>query len=217
MSTPVLWSTKIDDDANLVHVLYYILTDDNHIGLDPNLIDINTFNTASQKLVQEKIGGSYVVHASNDLSRCVSEILDWIGGKLYRNEEGKVCLKLIRSDENPSVTLTDSDIIEITSVTIPTWISVPCAMCLEWINPTRDYEPDWIYTFDPGVEDDVGMFKLQEFSYNIIASAEIAQRVLQNKATYLMYPKSTIKLRITKYLAPHSVFEVQSDLSLIHI
>jgi len=210
VNTPVSGVAKIGDDANLVHVLYHILTDDNHIGLDPDLIDISTFDTTSQKLIQEGIGGSYVMIASSDLSKCVDEILDWIGCKLYRNEEGKICLKPIRP-ETPGVTLTDSDIIEITSVTIPTWFTVPCAMCLEWINPTRDYEPDWIYTFDPGVEDDVGMFKMQEFSYSVIASAEIAKKVLQQKATYLMYPKATIKFRTLKYLSPYSVFRIQSD------
>lgn len=197
----------INEDANPVQILYHILTDSFHFGLSPLQLDTASFEEASATLVSEGVGCSYVIESTSDLSSCVSEILDWIGGKLYW-KNNKLHLKLLRH-EDPAVTLDDSDLFDI-SLESPTWSQVHCAASLEWINPKRDYETDWIYLVDHGAEEMMGTFRMREFSYRIIASPSTAKKVLARKLNELVYPRATVKFTTSVTLDPFSVVRIES-------
>jgi len=200
---------KVGDDANLMQVLYYILTDRWYLNIPESLVDKDSFIAAGNTLASEGIGGSYVVSTSADLGQVIREILDWCGAKLYWYQN-KIHVKVIRNTGSATLTLTDDDIDNL-SLEGNLWTAVHCAASLEWIDPHNDYETNWIYQIDHGTEAVAGNFKLNEFSYRVIASDTIAKKVLDRKMTEVTFPRIKATFTTTASIEPYQIIEIDSD------
>jgi len=188
---------KVGDDANLMQVLYYILTHRWYLNISEGLVDKSSFETAGNELASEGIGGSYVVATSADLSQVIREILDWCGAKLYWYQ-GKIHVKVIRNTGSATLTLTDNDIDKL-SMEGNLWSVTHCACSLEWIDPENDYETNWIYQIDHGAD-------------KVIASDDVAKKVLERKLNEVTFPRVKVTFTTTTSLEPYQTIEINSDL-----
>jgi len=95
-------------NANPAYIIYDILT--NLVKVSPFLLDSASFSTAAATLYSEKLGMSIVINTSKKAIDWIKEILRYIDGVVYFNNNiGKYSLNLLRDDytiENlPSVSV----------------------------------------------------------------------------------------------------------------
>jgi len=190
------------DHLNPVQILFDILTNDYLLGIPTDLIDRDSFVEAGNILENEGIYISLVVRESNDLSRAIKTILEIIDGKLYW-KDGKIALKLLRP-ESSSYTLDDSYLKDL-QITGRTWAGVPCGVSIEWIDPDREFETNWIYITDPAAQACAQVFSLSEFSWDAIFTKEVAQKIAQRKLKLVTFPRLEARF-VTRY--PVSIFDV---------
>lgn len=108
-------------DMNPVHIIRESLTNTAWgMGYASGDIDSTSFEAAADTLVTEGMGISILWEREQTLEEFIGEILRHIDAVLYVSRStGKFIIKLIR-EETPSVTLDESNIVEVTSSKRPT-------------------------------------------------------------------------------------------------
>lgn len=197
------------DHLNPVQIIYDILTNDYLFGISKTLVDESSFVDAGNILQNEGIFVSVVVRETTDISRTLKDLLEAIDGKLYW-KNGKIAIKLLRY-ETPSYTLDDSQIRDL-QIQGDTWSGIPCGVSVEWIDPDREFETNWLYVVDPAALACSDVFSLSEFSWNLIFTKDVAQKIAQRKLKLVTFPRLKVHFK-TKYpVQVLDVFTLQSSL-----
>jgi hypothetical protein len=134
---------KIGNDANPADVIYDVLTGIfGKLGLDPSLIDMESFQLAAYTLYTENHGYSRVIEDTRSGTDILQEILVQIAGSLYEDPTmGKFKLKLIRNDYDPTTVpvIDRSNCIQLTNFVSGGWSGLPNKLRLTYTNAQDDY------------------------------------------------------------------------------
>lgn len=124
-SADMNFDTIGDGDANPACVLYDLLTNPwGRMGLDTELIDLDSFQAAAETLEEEQHGFSMIIYNANQAGEIIAEILKQIDGVMYEDTgTRKIVLKLIRDDVDPEdlPTLDESNVQRVDSFSTSTW------------------------------------------------------------------------------------------------
>ena len=138
-------------DANPAAVIYDVLTNPfGRVGLDPALVDVDSFADVAATLRDEEHGISIVFAGSEDAQRIVRTILDQIDGVMYVDPAtGKLVLGLIREDyvvaDLPVVTT--SNVIGKPKKPGTLWAGTVNVVRVTWSDPSKGYR-DAVATAD---------------------------------------------------------------------
>lgn len=96
--------TDFQGDADPAEVIYCILTDPfGKLGLDPALVDLDSFMAASTTLKAEGFGYSRAFETGMGANEMIQDVLRTIDGALgFNRASGKLTLTLIRNDYDPT-------------------------------------------------------------------------------------------------------------------
>jgi len=197
------------DHLNPVQIIYDILTNDDLLGISVDLIDKTSFETVGTTLANEGIYVSVLLRDSNDVSKTLKDLLELIDGKLYW-KNGKITLKLLRY-ESSSYTLDDSQIKDL-EIEGKTWAGIPTGVSLEWVDPDRNFETNWMYVVDHAAMACANVVSVAEFSYDFIFTKSVAEKIVERKLSNLTFPRMKVKFKTKSDVQVYDVFRIDSDL-----
>lgn len=115
----------IGPDANPAHILYDVITNlDWGMGYTAAVIDVASFQAASQKLHAENFGISIIWGDSQPIEDFIAEILKHINASMYMDRKtGEFVLQMVRDDYVPASleSFDNTNIIEMKSFSRKTW------------------------------------------------------------------------------------------------
>lgn len=130
-------------DANPAHIIFECLTNtDWGMGASPTIIDVGSFEAASDTLLAEKFGLSMIWSQQATIEDFVKEVLDHIQATLFLNPRtGLLTLKLIRGDYDPA-TLREfnPDNCDATNRQRKAWAETINEINVTWTNPKNEQE-----------------------------------------------------------------------------
>lgn len=134
----------IGEDANPAWVLYDLLCGKVwKLGLDPDDVDLDSFQAAADQLVFEQHGISIVFYQPEDASEVLQTVLAQINGLLFVNPAtGKLTLKLVRAGDTSVLVFDTTNTIGRPKIMVTSWSSTKNHIQLGFTNRGRDYKPD---------------------------------------------------------------------------
>lgn len=135
----------IGQESNPINVIYDLLTSDLKLGLPASYIDFTSFQTAASTCYTEGNGYSRTIETTKPASEHIQEILRQIDGAIDEDPStGKLVIKLIRADYNPSTILhvTKDNCDKLTGFAMGGWTGLQSSVRLEYTNRAKDYADD---------------------------------------------------------------------------
>jgi hypothetical protein len=133
-------------DANPSEVIKEILTGSyGKLGIDPSLIDNNSFSDAAVTLLNEKNGYSRSVDSAQDAAQIITEILVQIDGTIFTDPaSGKIKIKLVRPDFDPNTIpeINQFNCKDLENLTLGGWSDIVNRVRLKWTNRSKGYVDD---------------------------------------------------------------------------
>ena len=133
----------IGGDANPAAIIYECLSDtDWGMGASSSIINLESFETAAQTLLNEGFGLSMQWTRQSTIETFVSEVIDHIQATLFVNpRDGLLTLKLIRDDYDVG----DLPVLDETNCTVTgfdrkAWGETTNEIVVTWTNPTNEQE-----------------------------------------------------------------------------
>jgi hypothetical protein len=131
-------------DCNPIDVINDLLTDSRKLGVDPSLIDSNSFTVAGVILANESHGYSRCFTEAINLAEMLAEVLRQIDGALYWDPRvGQMKIKLVRGDYDP-VTLpivTPDNCVELQNFAAGGWTDIVNRVVVKFSDRVSDYKP----------------------------------------------------------------------------
>lgn len=125
-------------DANPSHMIFECLVDDDFgLGMDVNLIDVASFNTAAEILFAENLGLSFKWTTQTTVQEVINDIERHIDGKLFMHPAtGKMTLRLVRevTDLSGALHLNEFNS-KITSYQRKSWNETVNELIVSWTDP----------------------------------------------------------------------------------
>ena len=202
------------DDIDPAEAIYTILTDRwKGLSVDPDDIDLSTFQDASTTLISENNGCSLVVSSPQNGKKVITEILRQIDGILYQDgASGQIKLKLIREDYTPAaLTVYDEDdIIKVTNFSKTAWGDVKSEVRVSFSN--RDSQSSRVaIAQDMAIANMMGSRQISEISFPFCYSKSLANKLAARELSLLSTPlfRMTVQMNRNGYaLAPADVIKI---------
>jgi hypothetical protein len=167
----------IGDDANPVEILYDILRSDwGRLGIDPALIDTDSFSDGAQVCENEGNGMSIALASPGDASDAIEEILTQIDAILFEEPSTrKITLKMIRDDYDVDdlEVYGPSDISEISNYSAATWQDTKNQVRVIYNSREDEYNDKTAFAQD--------MSRVQKFDLGTLEDGEIAIDLIQDR------------------------------------
>lgn len=189
------------NDANPAAILYEILT--NKVwgrGMDPTLIDKESFKDASQYFANQNLGMSFSINEQQSLSDIVESvrlhvdtILVWNGSEVRCRvlmDESKAYDDILKLDAN---TLRDLE------VTRPAWPDVVNEVRCEFVSREDNYEPQNVIVQNIGAIDTVGQINSKKIGLRGFSTWDNADRTAKRLLSDISYPAATIRFKVDRY------------------
>lgn len=189
-------------DANPANVLWDLLTNAwGRGGLDPSLLDQQSFYNCGVVLAAENLGISFVIYDRTDMGTVVNNILNTIDGCLFEDPtDGKLHLKLIRNDYNPATipVFDPSNIIRIEDDDETDWDLTINKMIVSYTSREANYTTRTAPQDDQGNFYAVGEIRPLDNSYPYITEASTAFSVAARDLKVLSRPLRIVKVRVNR-------------------
>lgn len=188
-------------DANPAAILYEIFT--NKVwgrGIDPDLLDIQSFRDCADYFNANKIGMSFTLEGQSTLSDTVDSIrlhvntiVIWTGGKLVCR-----CLMDTAQSYSQQIEITKSQVIGEPEFTRPLWNATFNELRCEFTNRKNRYQPDTVYVQDLANIDSVGLINTKKIGLRGFSDRETAQRQANRILREISYPAATLRLYVNR-------------------
>lgn len=179
-------------DANPAEVLYHVLTNDwGRMGLDPELIDTDSFATAAQILDAENHGWSMTLGRSHEAANYLNELLNQIDGVLFEDPfTHKISLKLVREDytvfELPH--LVTNDLVRIEKFEATLWPDTYNQVRVSFIDRADGYSERSTIQQNSANFIKQGRWKTIELNYPGCKDADLARRLAARELRFHSVP-----------------------------
>jgi hypothetical protein len=188
----------IGDDANPVEILYDILRSDwGRLGIDPALIDTDSFSDGAQVCENEGNGMSIALASPGDASDAIEEILTQIDAILFEEPSTrKITLKMIRDDYDVDdlEVYGPSDISEISNYSAATWQDTKNQVRVIYNSREDEYNDKTAFAQDMSNIGFQGAIKSAEYNFGGITTADNANAIAARELNMLSIP--LVKMRI---------------------
>jgi hypothetical protein len=190
-------------DANPAWVIYDLLCRPVYgIGIDPDDVDLDSFQAAADTLEDEAHGCSIVVQQMTDAPRVFADLLSQIDAVLYEAPStGKIKLRLIRRDydvEDLPVMNADN-VVERPRVEDLHSRECPNEVRVNFTNRARDYKPDTVPSpVRPAGTDFNSRRRWTEFNAPGCMNAELAARIAVRELNVIGQPLRTITAKVNR-------------------
>lgn len=185
-------------DANIAEAIYEVLTSPSiGLGLDPGLIDTQSFIDAGNTLAAEGLGVSLLTTRVQKASDLIQLLLDVADGLLFEDRDGKFRMRLLRDDFGPvdSLFLLDeSNVISVEKFNRSSWSETFNHVNVKF----TDREQDNIET--GAMAQDLANFRTTQEEARIekampaIGTSEVARIVAERQLRQLSFPLANVKL-----------------------
>ena len=182
-------------DINPAHAIFYILYD--MLKIPINMIDTNSFDSASQTLYNEGLGISFIMEGSKSAKEWIKEILRHIDGLLFFDvETGKYTLRLIRDGDLVVNTFTDDDVrdVQFSRQSVEDLYS---QIIVEYTDlEGKTFGRSAIKAWIPSVRKILGFERSNSFTFMMITNKSNANKILKRLVKKTAYPLATLKMKI---------------------
>lgn len=203
----------IGPDANVVHVIYEVMTNtDWGIGMPAAAINTAVWEAASEVVFNEGIGISLMWTEQQSAEDFIADLLGYIEGVIYTNPRtGLLDIKLIRADYNPAALFEITpDNAQLSGFQRKMWGETTNEIVVTWTNP--DTEEEETITVQepgnlamqgypvsdsknyPGVRSSSLAMKLARRDLRVAASPLMSCRAVVNRSAWDIVPGSVVKL-----------------------
>ena len=190
-------------DANPAAVIYDVLTNPfGRVGLDPALVDVDSFADVAATLRDEEHGISIVFAGSEDAQRIVRTILDQIDGVMYVDPAtGKLVLGLIREDyvvaDLPVVTT--SNVIGKPKKPGTLWAGTVNVVRVTWSDPSKGYRDAVATADDPAnVAAQGGYQRPRDFAFPGVTNPILAYFLANRELNFLSRPLERLEITVNR-------------------
>lgn len=204
---------NIDGDANPAAMLYELLTDERWgLGMDPALIDTDSFLAVGAALADEGLGLSMQFTDQTDQEEIIEEILRHIDGVRFQDPgSGLLSIALIRDDYDPEDLphIDDDATIEIDEFVRPGLEAVSNKVLIGYVDRDQAYQAKVAIAVDLAGVQALGRHSPQDMKFYGISKASIAQQIAARELKGVSYPFASIRLvvnRTAQALRPGSPF-----------
>lgn len=188
--------------ANPAAILYEIFT--NKIwgrGLDPDLIDVQSFRDAADYFISQKIGLSFALDGQNSLADVVDSvrmhvntIVIEVGGRLYCR-----CLMDTTNSYAHTIEINASHLGGDPELTRPMWPSTYNEIRCEFNCRTNRFQSEVALAQDLGNIQTIGIINSKKIGLRGFIDRQAAQRAANRILRDLSYPSATLKLFINRF------------------
>jgi len=139
---------NMTNGANPAAVIYDIMTNATYgIGMDPREINLTAFNAAASVWNTKGYGLNFVLNQQNEAQALIEQILNWVGGSFFIDNNGKFCIYAYNDTDTPVTTLTEDDFVEF-SIERQSWSVTYNDLRIKYTDANCDYVSKTIGMFD---------------------------------------------------------------------
>lgn len=184
--------------ANPAAVIYDIMTNTTYgIGMDPDEINLDSFNAAAAVWNTKGYGLNFVLNQKNEAQALIEQVLNWVGGSFFIDNNGKFCIYAYSDSDLPVATLTEDDFIEF-SIERQSWSTTYNDLRVKYTDANCDYVSKTIGMFDNSnyqVQNTPNQVVIDLTCFNDITTvSKRAWELLKN----LSYPILKIKFKLNE-------------------
>lgn len=186
----------LGDDANPAYAAAEILTNRQFgAGIDPGLLDVDSFHAAAKVLKEESHGTSQLWDNQRVSGDVVLELMRQTGMLLQPDPvTGQHKLRLLRETEEAVINLDDSNIKRIHSYSRAAMDEATNALALEYTAATEKWEPRPVEVQDLAAIEVAGQVITGTASYAGITNSNLAQVLALRDLRALSAPLATVRL-----------------------
>jgi hypothetical protein len=188
----------IGDDANPVEILYDLLRSDwGRLGIDPALIDTDSFSDGAQVCEDEGNGMSIALATPDNAKDAIEEILTQIDAILFEEPSTrKITLKMIRDDYDVDdlEVYGPSEISEVSNYSAATWQDTKNQVRIIYNSRADEYNDKTAFAQDMSNIGFQGAIKSAEYNFGGITTAENANTIAARELNMLSIPLAKMRI-----------------------
>lgn len=188
-------------DANPAAILWEVFT--NQIwgkGMDPDLLDEESFVQTSQYFEAEEIGMSFTLESQTIITEAVEQIRShvqtvviWSNGKLYCR-----CLMDRSRAYSPMITLT-ADSVSDPQLARPTWPSCPNELRANFCNRYNNFQSEIVIAQDMAGIATQGRINSTTIDYPAFSNRATCDKAVRRNLAEISYPQATLSLKLNRF------------------
>lgn len=192
--------SAIGNETNPAHIIYECLTNtDWGMGASSSIIDVASFNSAAEVLVDEVFGLSMIWTRQSTIESFINEVIDHIQATLYASPRtGLLTLKLVRGDYNEAdLPIINPDNAILNNFQRKAWGETVNEIVTTWTNPANEQE-ETVTMQDLGNITMQGDVISDSRNYYGIRNAELAARVTARDLRMAAAPLSSCEVQVDR-------------------
>lgn len=139
---------NLANGANPAAVIWDILTNVKYgLGMDPSELNLATFNAAALIWYGKGFGMNLVMTRQSEAQSIIEQILGWVGGSFYIDNNGKFCIYAYNDADVSVCTLDETDFLEF-QLDRPGWDTTVNDMRINYFDASNDYVSKTLALFD---------------------------------------------------------------------
>lgn len=148
LTTPLTY-TEETNGQNPAACIWDMLTNTFYgMGEPAGRLNQTSFNAASVWYHNQGYGINFKITKAGKLQDHVNKVLNWVGGSLYKDVDGKWALQVFDPSLNSSVSLSEDDFSKF-KLHRQSWYSTENEIRATWTNPEADYKEQMVPIRDP--------------------------------------------------------------------
>lgn len=203
----------VGSDLNPAELIYQLLTLDwGGLSVDPNEIDVASFQAVADTLFTEGNGMSLIISRANSGKDAIEEVLRQIDGVMYQDPStGKIILDLIREDyvlEELTV-LDETNIVAVRNFSRTSWEDTFNQVRVTYTNRSNKFEKGSAIVQDMANINAQGRLRSTNLSFPGCTEGALAVELATRELTQLSVPlfKATLEVnRLASQLRPGEAF-----------
>ncbi len=188
-------------DANPAAILWEVFTNKRWgKGLDPALLDVDSFVSASQFFADEEIGMSFTMDTETLITDVVEQIRShvqtvviWSGGKLYCR-----CLMDRSTAYTPMITVTSDSVTDV-SLARPAWPSCPNELRATYTDVSINYHEAVVVMQDLAGISTQGRINSSQVKLPCFSNRLTCEKAVKRMLGEVSYPQATLSYKTNRF------------------